>query len=77
MLEDSLHETHAEFEKLQTNLREASEQLANCAQEKAVLESHTEERKRKYDQVVSQKKSLQVSSFFFTEITYVLDYFLF
>lgn len=62
-MEDNLHEANTEFEKLRKELGEATELLASSAQEKSHLEARIQERQRKNQQLFSQKKALQVSTY--------------
>lgn len=59
-MEENLYGTQNEFEKLQTELKEATDQLSKCAHERRSLESQVEEGKRKYEQSSAQRKTLQV-----------------
>lgn len=59
-LETNLYGTNSAFEKLRSDLKEATEQLANCIYENTSLKSQVEEGKKRSDQYSAQKKALQV-----------------
>lgn len=61
-MEDNLHDTQSEFDKLRAELKEASEQLRNCAQEKTHLESLIQKARKQTEESALQKKILQVHS---------------
>ena len=59
-LESNLYGIQDEFEKLKTELKEVTDQLLHCTQDKKSLESRVEEERRKYEQSCAQRKALQV-----------------
>ena len=62
MLEENLHETHSEFEKLRTELNEKMSQLSQCSEQKMYLESKLQAEKKNSEQSALQRKALQVIS---------------
>ena len=59
-LESNLYGIQDEFEKLKNELKDATNQLSNCVQEKKSLESELEDGRKKYEQSCAQRKALQV-----------------